>query len=102
MVGKKKPGTQAAPTWTLRGIAPETRNAVGMAARRAGLGVGEWCDRTLRDAATEALKEAPPPAIRTDELLAQLITRLDAMERAQRVPFWRRWFGLSADRAEPR
>ena len=102
MAEKKKPGTHAAPTWTLRGIEPETRNAVALAARRAGLGVGEWCNRALRDAATEELKEAPPPAIRTDELLSQLLTRLDAMERAQRVPFWRKWFGLSADRAEPR
>jgi hypothetical protein len=95
MAEKKKSGTQAPPTWTLRGIDPETRTAVTKAARRAGEGVGEWCNRALRDAATEQLKDAPPPAIRPEDLMVQLLQRLDRIEEAQRLPFWKRLFRTS-------
>ena len=78
-------------TWAIRGIEPETRTAATMAARRAGLTIGAWCDRAIREAAREALKErVPGPTI--EDTLAKLMesmarqseamaTRLEALER---------------------
>lgn len=34
--------------WTVRGIPPEVRNAALSAAKRSGLGVGDWLDRAIR------------------------------------------------------
>lgn len=66
-----KQGTANQHTWAIRGIEPETRNAATMAARRAGQTVGEWCNRALREAAGERLKErVPGPTI--EETLAKL------------------------------
>jgi len=59
-------------TWAIRGIEPETRTAATMAARRAGQTVGEWCNRALREAAQNSLKErVPGPTI--EETLAKLV-----------------------------
>lgn len=80
-------------TWAVRGIEPETRTAATKAARRAGLTVGQWCNRALRDAATGELKEPLVPAPRLEETLAKLAetierqnARLDAMEQTDRKP----------------
>ena len=78
-------------TWAIRGIEPETRTAATMAARRAGLTIGVWCDRAIREAARETLKErVPGPTM--EDTLAKLMesmarqseamaTRLEALER---------------------
>lgn len=34
--------------WTVRGVPPEVRNAALSAAKRSGMGVGEWLDRAIR------------------------------------------------------
>lgn len=34
--------------WTIRGVPPEVRNAALSAAKRSGMGVGEWLDRAIR------------------------------------------------------
>jgi len=92
--------TQKSETWSMRGIEPETRTAVTIAARKAGQTVGEWCNRALRDAATERLKErVPGPTM--EETLAKLaesmarqteaaqqqnaaiVARLEAMEQRE-------------------
>lgn len=46
--------TTSAP-WTIRGVNNETRTAVKKAAKKDGLTVGEWVDRTLLDAAKSTL-----------------------------------------------
>lgn len=104
----EKPRKTAAPpdTWTVRGVAPETRAAAKKAANRAGKTLGEWVDDTLRRAATEKLTEGPP-AVREDpgtgKVLEAVLDRLEALERASqersapRPPrsFWRRFLGLA-------
>ena len=41
--------------WSVKGVEPETREAAKIAARRAGLTVGEWLSHTIRTAATDQL-----------------------------------------------
>ena len=65
-------------TWAIRGIEPETRTAATMAARRAGQTVGEWCNKTLRDAATASLKAPSVPAFPIEDTLAELVRQMQA------------------------
>jgi len=79
----KRTDSANAHTWAIRGIEPETRTAATMAARRAGLTVGEWCNRALREAATERLKErVPGPTI--EETLAKLAESMARQAEATR------------------
>jgi len=80
----KKPLTD---TWTVRGVSPETREAVKKAARRSGMTMGAWLEENLRLAATDGLKQSLP-AQRVEDQLASISGKLDAMQR----PFWRRLF----------
>ena len=41
--------------WSVKGVEPEAREAAKIAARRAGLTVGEWLSHTIRTAATDQL-----------------------------------------------
>ncbi|MDQ2764732.1 MAG: hypothetical protein M3Y22_15035 [Pseudomonadota bacterium] len=80
-------------TWAIRGIEPETRTAATMAARRAGLTVGKWCNRALREAATASLKERTPGPTLEDTLAKMaaaieqqntiVADRLEALERGK-------------------
>lgn len=80
-------------TWAIRGIEPETRTAATIAARRAGQTVGEWCNRALRDAATDRLKDQVPGP-RLEETLAKIMARLEAMEQRTPAPDNRRWWSF--------
>jgi localization factor PodJL len=42
--------------WSVKGVDPEAREAAKIAARRAGLTVGQWLSQTIRHAATEQLR----------------------------------------------
>lgn len=75
---KNKSVRQTAETWTVRGIEPETKTAAHMAARRAGLPVGKWLNRAIRDAATEDIKAVPPPASPLEDTLAALVKQMQA------------------------
>jgi len=44
--------------WSVTGIDPETREAAKMAARRAGLTIGDWLTQVIRSAAVQQLKGA--------------------------------------------
>lgn len=84
MKNKKTSGVhKSAVTWTVRGVEPETKTAAHMAARRAGLPVGKWLNRVIRDAATEDMKAAPPPAAQLEDTLAALVQQMQA-DREQR------------------
>ena len=55
-----KPRTeQRGPPWAIRGVSPEARSAAAVAAKKAGLTLGMWVDRVVRDAAVEAIKAGP-------------------------------------------
>lgn len=64
----------AATTWTVKGVSPETREAVRDAAARQHLSVGAWMDRALWQAAQAALKPTPAPA--TPEDVERIVRRL--------------------------
>lgn len=58
--------------WTVRGVPPEVRNAALSAAKRSGMGVGEWLDRAIRhyvqhekNGSLETTKPAQEPASET-------------------------------------
>lgn len=42
--------------WSVKGVEPEAREAAKIAARRAGLTIGQWLSQTIRAAATEQLR----------------------------------------------
>lgn len=79
-------------TWTVRGVTPETREAVKQAARRSGKSMGSWLNDTLHKAAVEDITgQSTLPAHRVEEQLASISDKLDAMQR----PFWSRIFNRS-------
>ncbi len=45
----KKKSRSAADQWTLRGVSPETREAVALAAREDGMTIGAWVDEVLQE-----------------------------------------------------
>nr|CRY95553.1 hypothetical protein [uncultured prokaryote] len=86
--------TKSADTWTVRGVSPETRAAVKVAARKAGKPIGEWLESTLSKAAIEQASHAHVPAPRIEDALAKIVERLEAIEgRKQPQGFWARLFG---------
>lgn len=49
--------------WSVKGVDPEAREAAKLAARKAGMTLGDWLNQTIRTAAAEQLKHnAPRPA----------------------------------------
>ena len=68
--------------WTVKGVQVETVAAAKKAAKRDGVFLGAWVDRTLRDAATDRLKETPVPAIPADDVMT-LLSELTSMEKAK-------------------
>lgn len=50
----------SASPWSVKGIEPEAREAAKIAARRAGMTVGQWLSRTIRATAAQQLAGAPP------------------------------------------
>lgn len=93
MTIKRKTGTTPEGTpWSVKGVSPETREAVKRAARKSGKTMGEWIDEALRLAATDALKQEPqhpPPMKRLEDQLAEITARLDELQR----PWWQRIIG---------
>lgn len=76
--------------WSVRGVEPETREAAKMAARRSGLTLGHWLNRTIRNAVAEELgsgqagsgDDAQLPALPNAILLAAIQGQLDAQRLA--------------------
>lgn len=89
MTDRKKRGPTPHNTpWSVKGVSPETREAVKKAARRSGQSIGEWMDENLRIAATDGLK-GNLPAQRLEDQLAAISAKLDGLSQ----PFWKRVFG---------
>lgn len=47
--------------WSVKGVEPEAREAAKIAARRAGLTLGQWLNQTIRAAAARQLTSTPQP-----------------------------------------
>ena len=88
----KNKGNQSStkiPSWQVKGVTYETREAVKIAARKSGMTIGEWVNETLHKSATETITgQSTLPAHRMEEQLASISNKLDAMQR----PFWQRIF----------
>ena len=81
-------------SWTVKGVEKETITAAKKAAKRDGVFLGAWVNRTLRDAATDRLMDASPPAIPQDDMMTAIATlteKVDAM--SDRRGFFGRLFG---------
>ena len=106
--------TQISP-WSVKGVAPEDREAAKRAARKAGLPVGAWLSQTIRDAgqpnslATPAPAPAADPDVRAElhalrAELAALSGRFEAMREEAlrlRAELGELRASHSADLAEP-
>lgn len=85
----KSSSAKAPPAWQVKGVEPETREAVKQAARRKGMTIGAWVNDTLHKAAVEDITgQSTLPAHRLEEQLDAISSKLDTMNQ----PFWRRLF----------
>ena len=88
MSGKGKNSSTKIPSWQVKGVDFETREAVKAAARRSGKTIGAWVNETLHKAATDELTGNNVPAQRLEDQLAAISDKLDSINR----PFWDRIF----------
>lgn len=89
MINKGNQSSTKIPSWQVKGVTYETREAVKIAARKSGMTIGEWVNETLHKSATETITgQSTLPAHRMEEQLASISDKLDAMQR----PFWQRIF----------
>jgi hypothetical protein len=58
--------------WAISGIGEETREAAMAAADAAGMPVGAWVERALRQALEAKAEPAPPEGVEIDELEAMM------------------------------
>jgi len=90
MKNKAKQSSTKIPSWQVKGVTFETREAVKIAARKSGMTMGEWVNETLHKSATETITgQSTLPAHRVEDQLAAISDKLDAMQK----PIWRRIFG---------
>jgi localization factor PodJL len=82
----KNNGSAISGPWQVKGVNHETREAVRQAAKRAGLPIGEWVNRTLHRAATEELTGRNTLPAKLEDQLAAISTKLDDLRR----PWWQR------------
>lgn len=83
----KSSSAKAPPAWQVKGVEPETREAVKQAARRKGMTIGAWVNDTLHKAAVEDITgQSNLPAHRLEEQLETISEKLDEMSR----PLWKR------------
>ncbi len=87
-MNKKKNSSTTGKPWSIKGIRPETREAVRKAVRSSGQTIGKWSDRVLHQAAVEALTDKPP-ALRIEDTLEQISKRLSDIEKTQHKSFWK-------------
>ena len=89
MKNKVKQSSTKIPSWQVKGVTFETREAVKIAARKSGMTMGEWVNETLHKSATETITgQSTLPAHRVEDQLAAISDKLDAMQK----PFWSRLF----------
>ena len=85
----KRSSTVKIPSWQVKGVSFETREAVKAAARKSGKTMGTWVNDTLHKAALEDITgQSTLPAHRLEEQLETISSKIDDMNR----PFWERLF----------
>ena len=90
MKKRPEPSSTKIPSWQVKGVTFETREAVKTAARKSGKTMGEWVNETLHAAAVAAISgQSNLPAHRIEDQLDAITAQLDELRR----PFWRRLFG---------
>ena len=74
--------------WSVTGVLPECREAAKVAARRAGLTMGEWLNRAIMDAAKQSIQGSPDspvsnqlPALPVSELTQAIATLGELIEK---------------------
>lgn len=92
MSAKAKTSTTKNPAWQVKGVTPETREAVKQAARKGGKTIGEWVNDALHKSAIEELTAKQNiPAVRVEDQLSEITARLDHLSQ----PIWKRIFAKS-------
>lgn len=90
MADKRKNGSTKINAWQVKGVTPETREAVNRAARKSGKTIGQWVDETLhREAVAELTGKDNLPMERLEDQLAGIRSSIEELKQ----PFWRSWFG---------
>lgn len=90
MKKRRETSSTKIPSWQVKGVTFETREAVKAAARKSGMTMGEWVNETLHSAAVSAISgQSNLPAHRIEDQLDAITAQLDDLRR----PFWRRIFG---------
>lgn len=90
MKNRSETSSTKIPSWQVKGVTFETREAVKAAARKSGMTMGEWVNETLHAAAVATIScQSNLPAHRIEDQLDAITARLDELRR----PFWRRIFG---------
>jgi uncharacterized protein (DUF1778 family) len=81
--------------WTIKGIQIETRDRVSKAAKRERTTIGNWVDRVLNEQATSVLQNKPATELSktNEELLSELLTKVDKLTENSQKPFLKRLFG---------
>ena len=73
------------PSWQVKGVTFETREAVKAAARKSGMTMGEWVNDRLHAAAVSTISgKANLPAHRIEDQLETIAAQLNELRR----PFW--------------
>lgn len=92
MKKRLEPSSTKIPSWQVKGVTFETREAVKTAARKSGMTMGEWVNETLHSAAVTTISgRANLPAHRIEDQLDAITAQLDELRR----PFWRRLLGTT-------
>src|SRR3954452_20229298 len=76
---RRRGGDDLAKGWVISGIGDETREAATAAADEAGMPVGAWVERALRQALEAKAEPARPEGVEMDELEA-MVRRVVAEE----------------------
>jgi len=92
MKSRRGPSSTKIPSWQVKGVSFETREAVRAAARKSGMTIGEWVNETLHEAALAKItgqNQSNLPAHRIEDQLDAITAQLDELRR----PLWQRLFG---------
>ena len=85
----KTSNAKAPPSWQIKGVNHETRNAVRAAARKSGKTMGAWVNDTLHKAAQETITgQSTLPAHKIEDQLEAISSKIDQINK----PFWERIF----------
>ena len=86
---KGKSSSTKIPSWQVKGVSFETREAVKKAARKSGRTIGQWTNEALHKAAIETITgQQTLPAHRLEKQLSEISDKLDTIDQ----PLWRRIF----------